>query len=56
MFERERFCRGARSEECPVYRVFARIGAPISEDEYWRIWLAPIDETAKDLLTPVPPV
>jgi hypothetical protein len=57
LYERERWCRAERSRDCPILQASVRIGGPISEDEYWRIWLAPpADERPKDLHTPEPHV
>jgi hypothetical protein len=49
IFERERYCGGEQAEECPVHAMFARRGAPISVDEYWRIWLSPPEDAAQEV-------
>jgi hypothetical protein len=57
LHERERFCKSDRSRECPIFQAYARTRLPVSEDEYWRIWLSPpADEPTKELHTPEPHV
>ena len=57
MYERERYCRSESARECPIYQAFARTGDPITEDQYWQIWLSPpVVEPTKELHTPEPRV
>src|SRR5262249_7207321 len=40
LYERERFCTRS-PDRCPTYRSSQRRGGPISEEEYYTLWLAP---------------
>lgn len=48
LHERERFCR-AGHRLCPTFVACGLHGAPIPEENYYRLWLAP---PTKDLHTP----
>jgi hypothetical protein len=39
--ERERYCRGAASRECPTFKLFQIAGAPVSQQAYYALWLPP---------------
>jgi hypothetical protein len=48
LHERERFCHSGH-RLCPTYVACEMHGAPIPEENYFRLWLAP---PQKDLHTP----
>lgn len=43
-FERERYCGGDGNVECPTQRLYQLRGTRISQEVYYRIWIAPPDD------------
>ncbi len=40
--ERERYCRSDENGSCPTYRLVQLRGAPLPEEVYYALWLAPV--------------
>jgi hypothetical protein len=39
--ERERYCRGGASRECPTFKLFEIRREPVSQEAYYALWLPP---------------
>jgi hypothetical protein len=40
-YEREKYCCSDDSHHCPTLRLFQLRGAPLPQDAYYALWLAP---------------
>jgi len=43
-FERERYCHGDGNGECPTQRLYQLRGTRLSQDLYYRLWIASPDD------------
>lgn len=41
LHERERYCRTDGGSECPTYKLYQLRGAPLPQDAYYALWVAP---------------
>jgi len=42
-YERENYCRTDGSARCPTWRLFQIKRAPIPEELYYQLWMAPVE-------------
>jgi hypothetical protein len=40
-YERERYCRSDESAACPTYKLYQLRRAPVPQEAYYALWLAP---------------
>jgi hypothetical protein len=43
-FERERYCHGDENRTCPTQRLYQLRGTPLSQEVYYRLWIAEPDD------------
>jgi hypothetical protein len=47
--ERERYCRTDGSSDCPTFRLYQLRRAPLPQDVYYSLWVAPAPAAAEGL-------